>query len=478
MATKFILLLLSSSACIAATSGTSLRRHARLGYRYAARSRTSAGLSDGGAPVTACVTPRPPITLTTSNPGGICNSTNLTVGACMFPSNEGANTTAAMGKLKGQRLQFSRCGALMSFEVSAAATTDRANCGGGLKLVAIEDAPTQDEVDAGKQSLPEPRQCPDGKRSVTVWPTSYLPPASDDWCEGQCMPSSDAVDKCSLCQYTEIGCDRCSWCLAGAECDTKAGATASLVQVADKSLAHLGKTEVDRGPGIIPNQCPSGYEWALFDCVTKCPEGFTDMGTTCAKPNKSYGRGFGHTSKSGCGSNCEKCLLLWYPKCRDGYRPIGCNVCSPKCPSGSTDLGEFCTKKSKPASCPSSHPSKEAGLCYKKCPDEYPYHFATMCTKSKVVKDLVIASIALAGAVVVVASGGLAASAFLGASEVAVGAGEIAVEASLPLVEEGTAFIEEGWMEEMTSQDFAFEGQNYDIRGGGLIRVWNVGDPW
>lgn len=42
--------------------------------------------------------------------------------------------------------------------------------------------------------------------------------------------------------------------------------------------------------------------------------------------------------------NCEENGLIWYPKCKYGYHPVGCCICSPNCPSGWDDIGVSCTK--------------------------------------------------------------------------------------------------------------------------------------
>jgi len=54
----------------------------------------------------------------------------------------------------------------------------------------------------------------------------------------------------------------------------------------------------------------------------------------CWRNSRDYGRGVGHTkrhceNKYGSG-NCEKSLLLWYPKCRPGFTPVACCICKPE----------------------------------------------------------------------------------------------------------------------------------------------------
>lgn len=78
---------------------------------------------------------------------------------------------------------------------------------------------------------------------------------------------------------------------------------------------------------------------------------------------EDYGRGAGYTSRSICNrhnhqsNGCEKCGLLFYPKCRDGYHPVGCNVC---------DTGEGSATAGCSVGCVFSHgPDCEGpGSCY------------------------------------------------------------------------------------------------------------------
>ncbi|EAR97908.1 hypothetical protein TTHERM_00280980 (macronuclear) [Tetrahymena thermophila SB210] len=93
-------------------------------------------------------------------------------------------------------------------------------------------------------------------------------------------------------------------------------------------------------------------------CESQCPPGFRDDGLFCAKPD-SYGRGAGYPWEFGDDLNlndaynrcqrdnpqgCEQNGLIIYPKCAQGFHSVGCCVCSPSCPSGTTDIGVSCTK--------------------------------------------------------------------------------------------------------------------------------------
>ena len=61
-----------------------------------------------------------------------------------------------------------------------------------------------------------------------------------------------------------------------------------------------------------------------------------------------------------------------YPKCRSGFKAFGCCVCTPQCPSGMTDIGVSCAKRSygrtagKTMACGSGLVN-DAGLCYRPC---------------------------------------------------------------------------------------------------------------
>ncbi len=160
-----------------------------------------------------------------------------------------------------------------------------------------------------------------------------------------------------------------------------------------------------RGVGTIPGncemhqdksgllcypKCKKGYTGVSFVCWQDCPSGYRNDGAFCAKP-APYGRGAGYPWKFGdkafsldgarkrCRKkhgSCEKSGQIIYPKCKKGYKAVGCCICSPKCPSGmGTDIGVSCTKKSYTRktilpSCPAGM-ENDAGLCYKKCKPGY-----------------------------------------------------------------------------------------------------------
>ncbi|EAR92672.1 hypothetical protein TTHERM_00320180 (macronuclear) [Tetrahymena thermophila SB210] len=110
---------------------------------------------------------------------------------------------------------------------------------------------------------------------------------------------------------------------------------------------------------IMYPKCDDGfYNVGCCLCESQCPPGFRDDGLFCAKP-EAYGRGVGYPWKFGddlnlnnalkrCESEnsqgCEQNGLIIYPKCRQGFHSFGCCICSPDCPSGTTDIGVSCTK--------------------------------------------------------------------------------------------------------------------------------------
>ncbi|WP_425420440.1 discoidin domain-containing protein [Phaeodactylibacter xiamenensis] len=75
--------------------------------------------------------------------------------------------------------------------------------------------------------------------------------------------------------------------------------------------------------------------------------------------------------------NCEIYGAIVYPKCKEGFYAAGCCVCSPVCPEGFTDIGVSCAKPSYgrgvgiiPTICEDGK-ENNAGLCYKLCRDGF-----------------------------------------------------------------------------------------------------------
>jgi microsomal dipeptidase-like Zn-dependent dipeptidase len=105
------------------------------------------------------------------------------------------------------------------------------------------------------------------------------------------------------------------------------------------------------GAPWYPKCRPGFHPFGCNVCTPTCPPGMTDIGVSCQK-NGSYGRGAGyagHTDdRAACerdhAEGCEQCGAPWYPRCRPGFHPAGCNICSPNCPPGMTDIGVSCQK--------------------------------------------------------------------------------------------------------------------------------------
>jgi len=174
------------------------------------------------------------------------------------------------------------------------------------------------------------------------------------------------------------------------------------------AFAAKQKATYDRGVGKIPDQCPAGWQNDGFGkCGIDCPAGFTNLGWSCGKP-KEYTRA-PHFSKHDCEhkyhASCQKWGFFWYEDCRSGFHKVACCICTPDCPSGTYDAGAICTKHLKKASCPSSHPEEEVGLCYKQCPPDKPHQFGVICSKQDIAKvfEIVLASSGAVLAVVVIA---------------------------------------------------------------------------
>jgi hypothetical protein len=118
---------------------------------------------------------------------------------------------------------------------------------------------------------------------------------------------------------------------------------------------------------------------------------------------------------SSCGGK-EECAGLCYNGCRDGYYAAGCNVCSPRCPSGRiTDIGVSCQKCSygRGAGTPVKYGSGEqyqvglrykacpsgahgvGPLCYAPCPSSAPYRLGVQCFASKSARDGILSAIVI-----------------------------------------------------------------------------------
>ncbi|EQC30178.1 hypothetical protein SDRG_12030 [Saprolegnia diclina VS20] len=149
---------------------------------------------------------------------------------------------------------------------------------------------------------------------------------------------------------------------------------------------------VGRGVGsFVFNQCQEGEEAYGALCYPKCKEGYEKVGCCiCRKKGcsgaegpKAYGRGSGYAlwNEDKCNAEnpqgCEKNGLMWYPKCKAGFHPFGCCICTPDCPAGTHDDGAFCRKDHYGRGAGASRLGCEAGkeksglMCYPPCADKY-----------------------------------------------------------------------------------------------------------
>jgi hypothetical protein len=266
-------------------------------------------------------------------------------------------------------------------------------------------------------------------------------------------------------------------------------------------------TTTGRGAGVPVHSCPSGsdkdgalcypscrdgYSGGGPLCLTNCPSGYRDDGLYCFKPD-SYGRGVGAAmdiktscsyykgtkviksckTTSTCGSK-EECIGLCYNSCRDGYYAAGCNVCSPRCPAGTTDIGVSCQKGSygrgvgKPMTCGSGEqydaglcyspcPSGANGvgpLCYRDCPSSAPYRLGVQCFKNKAERDGILSAIVI-GTVLTALTLGVAAAYASGPT------------AALIAAEEGAAYV---------ALDSTFTVALDLAPAGPILNTWTVWD--
>jgi hypothetical protein len=157
------------------------------------------------------------------------------------------------------------------------------------------------------------------------------------------------------------------------------------------------KDSYGRGVGTIPgacaagqekvgllcyNTCPAGMKRAGVDCHSVCPDGMRDDGLFCRKAEYGRGAGYAIWDKKKCEKkhgSCEKNGALYYPKCRAGFKNVGCCICRPDKP----DCGKLGLKAGIDLSCAKKievgkvhgagcgNKQKDAGLCYNSCRSGY-----------------------------------------------------------------------------------------------------------
>jgi len=134
--------------------------------------------------------------------------------------------------------------------------------------------------------------------------------------------------------------------------------------------------------------CDDGFSGSGPVCWQNCPNGFRNDPAHCGKTApESRGVGypwrFGDTPFSLDGAwkrceqentqGCEQDGAVVYPKCRPGFHPAGCCICSPDCPEGMLDIGVSCQKQTRTRGggsamiCPSGK-EQIGALCYDDCP--------------------------------------------------------------------------------------------------------------
>ena len=170
--------------------------------------------------------------------------------------------------------------------------------------------------------------------------------------------------------------------------------------------------------GLCYPPCNMGYSGDGPLCLTDCPANFPDQGLECGKPS-SYGRGAGSIWG---GADKVKWGGLWYPACAANFHKVGCCVCSPDCPAGTTDIGVSCQKGSygrgvgqllgcaagqeyDAGLCYSPCPAGASGvgpLCYSGCTSDDPYRLGIWCYNSESERNEILGAIiggVIAGAV-------------------------------------------------------------------------------
>jgi hypothetical protein len=93
--------------------------------------------------------------------------------------------------------------------------------------------------------------------------------------------------------------------------------------------------------GLWYAKCDKGFHnYDCCVCTPDCPQGFSDDGATCAKPN--YGNTVGTIPES-CPGDKEYYLGLCYDKCKTGYSEF-LTICLAVCSGETTNTGTQCQK--------------------------------------------------------------------------------------------------------------------------------------
>ncbi len=156
-----------------------------------------------------------------------------------------------------------------------------------------------------------------------------------------------------------------------------------------------GKEHTEFVDGLCYRPCKEDYTGFATMCIPGCPAGYRDDGLYCYKPKpierSAFPWKFGDSlnmndalarckksaegKASGCGIYNSNTMV--YTNCPSGYKtaPLITNLCTPKCPAGTTDIGISCQKHTYdrgvgeiPVLCSDpARPDDDAGLCYAAC---------------------------------------------------------------------------------------------------------------
>jgi hypothetical protein len=147
-----------------------------------------------------------------------------------------------------------------------------------------------------------------------------------------------------------------------------------------------------RGAGTTPiARCPSGQEWFLSGCYgAEYDHNVWERTAVCTLKKKgseawwNFGAGelwtdcnlYGHKSMPElvCESGDELYGLLCYPRCRSGYRAVGCCLCEPEDGPGGIRVTLMQRQHCGP------NEELNGGLCYPKCPVGYYASGCCICT--------------------------------------------------------------------------------------------------
>ena len=116
-----------------------------------------------------------------------------------------------------------------------------------------------------------------------------------------------------------------------------------------ESVHGAGNCEL-KGPGLYNKKCAAGLiKLGHSICATRCPEGFSDRGLDCYKPDgykvSSYQTLTECKAAVGEEGECERYSIERYvPVCKPNFIRHGFDGCIPVCPDGWVDMGRKCLR--------------------------------------------------------------------------------------------------------------------------------------